>query len=143
MTWIVAANTNDCRIYHLNEKEKTLTLIKEINHPENKKKASEYLTSDKPGHYHAGAAHGAYEPHTDPKEVQINDFARLIAHALNKGRNDNAFSKLMIIALPHMSGLLAKHLDKHVSELITKTIHKEVLQMSEKELMAFLQEHQR
>jgi len=138
MTWILTTNTNDCRIYQYEENSKKLTLLKEINHPHNREKASEYLTSDKPGHYQAGSVHGAYAPHTDPKAVQIDDFARLIAHELNQGRNTNAYSKLIIITPAHMSGLLTQHLDKHVKELVIKTIHKDEMHLNHQELIAFL-----
>ena len=141
MIWIVTTNTNDCRIYQYDEKQKQLTLMEEINHPQNREKASIHLTTDKPGHYQAGSVHGAYAPHSDPKAVQIDDFARLIANTLNEARNKNAYSKLMIITPAHMSGLIAQHLDKHVAELITNTTHKDVMHLSEKELVEFLCHH--
>ena len=138
MNWIVTTNTNDCRIYQCDEKQKRLTLMEEINHPQNREKASIHLTTDKPGHYQAGSVHGAYAPHSDPKAVQIDDFAHLIANTLNEARNKNVYSKLMIITPAHMSGLIAQHLNKHVAALITHTIHKDVMHLNEQELIGLL-----
>jgi len=140
MTWIVTANSNVCRIYHFDKKIAKTDLLKEINHPLNKLKKSEYLTSDKPGHYQTdGTAGGSYSPHTDPKTVETDDFAREIAHELNRGRNTNAYKKLIIITPAHMTGLLNKHLDKHVKELVSNEIQKDVMSLSHKEMIIFLE----
>lgn len=142
MMWVVSTNTNDCHIYSYDKKLKSLKLVKDINHPENKLKASETLTSDRPGHYQAGGeARGAYSPHTDPKTVEINAFASEIAHALNKGRNENAYNDIMIITPPTMSGLISLHLDKHVKEKVLHTIHKDVHQLNERELIEFIEKN--
>lgn len=92
--WALILNSNDCRIYKLSTKPYQLTLLKEILHPESKLRDID-LTSDKPGRYKAGdSAHGAYTQHSDPKEIQIEDFSRQVANELNKGRNIEAGDKL-------------------------------------------------
>ena len=142
MTWIVAANTNKCCIYHFDKNPKTVSLLKEINHSENRLKKSDYLTSDKPGRYQTdGSAGGTYSPHTDPKAAEVDSFAREIAHELNHGRNVQAYKNLIIITPSHMNGLLHQHLDKHVNELIISEIQKDVMTLSHHELLAFLEEH--
>lgn len=139
MIWVVTANSNMCRIYHFDKHPKKITLLKEINHPENKLKKSDYLTSDRPGRYHTdNSAGGAYSPHSDPKEVAIDSFSREIANELNSGRNTNAYKNLIVVADPHMQGLLFKHLDKHVKDLITNEIQKDIMQLTEHELLQFL-----
>lgn len=142
MTWIVTANSNACRIYQFDQKMTKTDLIKEINHPLNKLNSGEHLTTDKPGRYQTDdAAGGAYSPHTDPKTVEIDNFAREIAHELNHGRNTNAYKNLIIITPPHMNGLLNKHLDKHVKELIRHEIQKDVMTLSHKEMISFLEDN--
>lgn len=139
MIWVITANSNTCRIYHFDKHLKKITLLKEINHPENKLKNSDYLTTDKPGHYKTDATNGgAYSPHSDPKEVIIDNFAREIAHELNRGRNNHDYKTLIIITPPHMRGLLSLHLDKHVSDLISHDIHKDVTHLPAHELLDML-----
>lgn len=143
MIWIVTANSNMCRFYHFDKHDVKVDLVKELSHPLNKLKKSEYLTSDKPGHYETGGSGGggAFSPHTDPKVVEIDNFAREIARELNQGRNLNAYNHLMIITASHMNGLISKHLDKHVKELITHEIQKDVMSLSQHELITFLEKN--
>lgn len=142
MIWVINLNSNICRIYHYEKLSSRVTLIKEISHPELKMKTGDIFTSDKPGHYQSSnGAHGTYSPRTDPKEVEVDNFAREIARELNQGRNDHRYDHLIIISAPHMSGLLQQHLDKHVNELVTSHIHKDLLHLKEHELVDFLTTH--
>lgn len=139
MICVVIANAYTCRIYHYSKHPLKLTLLKEINHPENRLKDSE-LTSDKPGHYKGGeSARGAYSPHMKAKEVEIDNFSRQIAKELNQGRNENEYERFILIAPPHMSGLLFKHINKHVKDLITNNIKKDLLHLTDREILGFLQ----
>jgi len=139
MTWIVTANTNLYRIYHYDKNPEKIALVKEVNHPENKLKKGDFLTSDKPGKYQTdGTGGGSYSPRTDPKVVEIDNFSREIALELNHGRTANAYSNLIVIMPPHMHGLLSEHLDKHVKALIKKEIQKDVTHLAHNELLEFL-----
>lgn len=139
MKLVVNTNTNTCRIYHYVKHPAQLTLLKEIKHPENKLKSSE-MTSDRSGHYHGGvSAHGAYSPHSDAKDIVIDNFSREIAEELNKERNNKAYDELIVIAPPHMKGLLLQHINKHVKAMIVNNIEKDLLHMPEHELLSFLQ----
>lgn len=141
MTWIVVANSNLCRIYSVSKNTGELSVVTEMAHPESKLKRSDYLTSDRPGRYQTDySTGGSYSQPTDPKEVEIDNFSREIAQELNKGRNDHAYTHLIIITDPHMNGLLTKHLDKHVKELIKKEIKKDVVQLPNHELLNFIKE---
>jgi protein required for attachment to host cells len=137
MTWIVTADSTRCRIYQLDESDKKLELIKEFTHPDAHLKKGEYLTDDKPGRYKSDASQGggSYSPHSDPKEVIVDNFARTIATELNRGRNAQAYKKIITVCLPHMKGLLYKHLDKHVKELISQDIEKDVMHLAPHELI--------
>lgn len=140
MIWVINTNTNQCRIYNYDKTPAKLTLIKEIIHPENRMKKSEYLTSDKPGRYRASnSAQGTYSQDTDPKDVAIDNFAREIAKELNHGRTSKTFEKLILITPPHMEGLLQHHLDKHVKNLVVHNIQKDLLHLSDHELLEYLQ----
>jgi protein required for attachment to host cells len=140
MIWVVNSNSNVCRIYDYQKKAGKLILLKEINHPENRMKTGEFLTSDKPGHYQSSnAAHGTFAPHSDPKEVAIDQFSREIAKELDHGRKTNIYDKLILINPPHMNGLIHLHLDKHVKELVMHNIPKDLLHLPDHELLDYLQ----
>ena len=139
--WVVNTNSNTCKIYHYCKKPISLALVKEINHPENKLRDIE-LTSAKPGHYQSkGSAHGAYSQPSDPKEIKIEAFSKEIATVLDHGRNSNNYQYLIVIAAPHMHGLLLQQMNKHVKSLITHHIEKDLIGFSENQLLDFLREH--
>jgi protein required for attachment to host cells len=142
MKWIVTANTNNCHIYEYQEND--LELLKEISRPENKLKESE-IGSDKPGRYNSSnsTGGGAFAPHTEIEDVQDNDFAREIATELNEARNKNICNELVIIMPAQIEGLFSKHINKNVHDLIKLTIHKNMMHLSKKELLGYLDEYKK
>ena len=77
MIWVVATNSVVCRIFQYDKHPEKLTIIKKSDPPENRLKKEAFLTSDKPGHYKSSTSNrGAYAPRTDPKAVEIDNFAR-------------------------------------------------------------------
>jgi len=141
MILVVNANSSACRFYHYNKHRSELTLLKEIQHPENKLKNSE-LTSDKISHYQANhSGQNAYSPHMDARETKINHFTREIAQVLDHERKQHTFKKLILIAPPHLHGLLFQHLNKHVIELITNNIQKDLYHFTDHELINYLGDH--
>lgn len=141
MKLVVNTNTNTCRFYNYVKHPAQLTLLKEINHPENKLRSGD-ITSDRPGHYKAGqSAHGAYSPHMEAKEIEIDNFSREIVNELNIERIKKEYDELIIISAPHMNGLLFQHINKHVKDLVINNIEKNLLHLSDHELLNFLQTH--
>lgn len=141
MILVINTNTNDCKIYHYDKHPAQLTLVKEISHPDNKLKNAD-LTSDKEGHYKAGTAgRGAYSPRTEAKEVEIINFSKEIAQDLNQRRNENELERLILIAPPHMYGLISQHLNKHVMSLVSNHIQKDLIHLKEHELLDFLKKN--
>ncbi len=136
--WIVTADTNACVIYSHIQYSHALTFVQRLSHPENKLRDIE-LTSDKPGHYQTGGtARGAYEQETDPKEHLIDLLALEIANVLDHARTQHQYEQWVLIALPHMNGLIKKHLNKHVAECLQQSIEKNTMHMSAEELFEVL-----
>jgi protein required for attachment to host cells len=141
MKLVINTNSNTCHIYHYDKHPAQLTLVKEINHPENKLKNSD-MDSDRSGHYQGGqSSRGAYSPHTETKDIHIDNFAREIAKEMNQERIKKDYDELIIIAPPRMCGLLFQHIDKHVKDLIINKIEKDILYLSDNELLDFLRTH--
>lgn len=146
MILVLITNTNSCKIYQYVKSPAKLSLLNAIQHPENKLKSGE-LVSDRPGHYQGGsggagqAARGAFSFPSDPKQIEIDNFARQIAVLLNEERNKNAFDKLIVVAPPHMDGLLMQHLNKHVKGMVTNNIKKDIMHYNDHDLLHFLHEN--
>ena len=137
MKRIVIANSNNCRIFDY-EKPGNLTLIKEINCPENKLKNSE-LGCDRPGRYNGDiSCGGSYSQAMDMKEVHIDKFARTLAVELERERNKHDYEQLVVIMPAQMDGLFCHHLNKNVKALITRTLRKNIVNLNGHALLAYL-----
>ncbi|CEG60909.1 host attachment protein [Legionella micdadei] len=137
-TWLLIFDSTHCRIYDYTKHK--IDLIKEIQHPENKLRDIE-ITSDKPGRYQVmGQAHGTYSQQSDPKEIKIEHFSKEIADVLENNNAIHAYEKLILVAPPHIHGLLLKHLDKQITNRITHNIEKDLIHVSEDQLLSHLNE---
>lgn len=139
MYWVLNCNTSICKIYEY-KKPDHFVFLKEINHPENKLKNSE-LVSDKSGHYQAGPAHGAFSPDTEPKTVKVIEFLKEVARELDKGRNEQVYQNLIIVAAPHTSGMLKQQLNKHIDSLISNHIQKDMMHLNQQDFLHFIKEN--
>lgn len=144
MIWLLNVNSNQCRIYHYQKHPAQITLIKELSNPLAKHRAGDDITTDRPGHYQSrGTIHGALSPRTDPKENEVNHFARDVAHELNHGRNTNSFKEIILIAPPHMLGLLNQHTDTHVKKMVASSIHSDLIHLKDHELLDFIKNYEK
>jgi protein required for attachment to host cells len=124
-TWVLVANAGEARLFETENIEESLHCFKELNHPESREKGS-YLASDRPGHYQSkGTGHGAFAEHTDPKDYEAERFAGELAAELEKGRTNNEYKKLVLVAAPHFHGLLNTHLNEHTRALVVNNIQKD------------------
>ena len=142
-TWLLVANGSEARLFETEFRPKTLTLLKEFNHPESREKGAE-LASDKSGHYQGDAGTGAstqgsFSEATDPKEYEMERFAAELVQALEDGRNANSFQHLIVASSPKFHGLLNKKMNGHISKLVDKHINKDYTALKEDELLARLQ----
>lgn len=139
MIWLININTNQCRIYDYQKNPPKITLIKELSNSAARLKAGDDITTERPGHYKTrGTAGGAYSPRTDPKENEVIHFARDVAKELDHARNNNLYKEIILIAPPHVLGLLNLHTDKHVKDLIVSHIQKDLLHLKDHELLDFI-----
>lgn len=144
VTWILTANATGAKLYEtdaLKIGSKDLKLIDEFSHQENRDKISEMMT-DKTGHYQSdfGSGQGAYASRTDPKEIEAERFAQILATKLNKGRIDHLYQKLVVIAPAKFHGLLNEKCPRDVLNLIHHKVQKDYTKISQKELQSHLAE---
>lgn len=138
MKWLITANTNKCRIYECNHALDELKLIKTIERPENKLKTSD-VVSDRQGRYNtSGPSRGTFEQPTDPEDNLVDNFARELACDLEKERNQGHYDELLVVMPAQMDGLLNHHLNQNVKALIKHDIHKNIMRLSEPQLIDFL-----
>jgi protein required for attachment to host cells len=116
---------------------KTLTLVKEFNHPQSRQKGTE-LASDRSGHFNgdtSGASHGAFNEATTPKSYERERFAMELAETLNKGRNAHEYNKLIIVSSPRFHGLLNKQINPQVGKMVGRHLEKDFTSLPPRELL--------
>jgi protein required for attachment to host cells len=134
VTWIVVANASLAKLYTNLGPKKGLLLVKEWAHPESREKAAN-LVSDQAGNFQGS---GSYAQHIDPKHQEMDRFALEIAHELESGRVNNAFSRLVLVSSAPFIGRVKQHLNEHVRGKISDTIEKDYTKLPVKELSGHL-----
>lgn len=139
-TWILIANAAEAELITSdNLRTGELTLLRKLEHPDSRKKASE-LVSDGPGHYKTDSGmRGSYSSKSDPKEVEAEHFAIELAHELKVGWNQNQYKHLIIVAPAHFYGLMGKHFDSHLPDITH--ISKDYTRYTLSKLAESLKEH--
>lgn len=133
--WFVIASNTGAKIFAVNPNaaHRHLNLITNLDHPEGSALNRDFST-DRPGHFNTGhAARGSFEE-PDHKEIENDHFSKKIAAFLDAARNKHEFHTITLVALPHFHGLLEKHLNSHVKDLIDNVIHKNLADKSTHEL---------
>lgn len=132
--WIVVANASCARIFSKVKGDHQLNLIKELEHPDSRKKAKD-LVSDGKGRYMArDSAVGTYSSRTNPKEVEAEHFAKELADILEHGRKINDFKSLILVASPPFQGMIKDHISDNLLAQISDTIPKDYHAATAKEL---------
>lgn len=138
--WVLIANASHARFFMNRGCNKGLELIKEMDHPDSRKKGID-LVSDKPGRQQQsfGAdARSAQEPDTQPKTVEAQRFARELAQFLEDARKQNRYERLLLVAPPNFLGLLRDALDTQTAHLVFETLNKDYTKAASGELTDYL-----
>jgi len=119
ITWILVANSAEAKLLTSENLRVVdgLKLLRELQHPNSRKKAAD-LMSDKPGHYKTDSGvRGSYAK-IDPREVEAEHFAIQLARELKAGWDQNQYKHLVIVTPAHFYGLIGKHLNNHLSDIV-------------------------
>ena len=126
-TIIVVADSARARIFTADSDKSPLSEIETMAHPEGRLHDRD-ITSDLPGKDSAGDSSGghAYQSETDPKKYELTEFAKRVADYLEKARNANKLSNLLIVAAPAFLGELRAHLTSETREKIVFELDKNI-----------------
>lgn len=133
-TWILVANASRARLFENTGINKGLTLVSEFEHPASRMKSAD-LASDRPGHMpRSGHSQGSRQPATDPKQNEVEHFAKDIANTLEMGRGQNGYERLIVAAAAPFLGVLRNHLSNGVNSLVSDSVNKDLTQVPVQEL---------
>ena len=105
--------------------------IEDLVHPEGRMHEGD-LVSDSPGSDGGTTGQGRHviDDETSAREQQNIDFATQIAHRLERGRKEDAFDELVLIAPPAFLGILRNRLSKTLMERVSLEIDKNLVKQS-------------
>jgi protein required for attachment to host cells len=142
VTWVLVSNAAEARLFKNEGCNTGLHLVQDWQHPDSRKHQDELVT-DAGGRVQQSFAAGArpgIEWQTSPKEAEMLQFANELATYLGAARKQNAFQHLVLVASPHILGLLREKLDAPTSAMISGTLSKDYTYVGIEELSKHLAE---
>jgi protein required for attachment to host cells len=133
-TWILVAHRGGARLFENTGSGKGMQLVEDIPHPEGRLKSGE-INADKPGRAFDtfGRRHGMSQEHEAADQVSLM-FAKHLCDKLEKGRAENRFGKLVLVAEPRLLGEVRAALDKHTAALVSATLDKDLIAVENRDL---------
>lgn len=121
--WILLANASHARLRSRNSAAEPLISFETMEHLQNRLKGSQ-LSDDQPGHEATNHSSGGnrYEPRTDVPRKEHQRFAPEIAHRLDAGLADGAFSVLWLFASSPFLGELKAQLSDAVNKRVQRAL---------------------
>jgi protein required for attachment to host cells len=140
-TWIVVADSSRARILEIPGREREVRELEDFVNPSGRLQARE-LQADADGRYYAKGGAGqpahAAEPRTDPVQHEVELFAKRLGEFIEKGRVNQRFGNLCLIAPPKFLGLLRESLGKDARKLVSKEIAKDLSQLDAAAIRAYV-----
>ena len=138
-TWLIVANSTIARIFKVQKKE-SLVEIETLVHPESRLHNRDLVSDNRAGRTFdsMGPGRHALEPTILPKQQESIEFAKDIAHYLEKSRVNGDFDKLYLAASPTQLGLLRQNIHPATMKLINGEVNKDMTHMKVEEIINHL-----
>jgi protein required for attachment to host cells len=140
-TWIVVAHRAGARIFENRGRDTGLVLVQQLTNEAGRLKNSE-IDTDKQGSsgHSSNPGRNALTREESAQERAAADFARELSHTLTRGRNDNAYSDVVLVAEPGFLGLLRESLDAPTASMIRAEVPKNLAKVDVHALAPHLSE---
>jgi protein required for attachment to host cells len=109
--WVVVADQSKARIFTVDDPRGALLDVGELEHPEARDR-EQTLTSDRAGRSFDSKGQGrhAMGSSVEPGEQETIRFAKRVADHLQAAHNEGRCDRLLLVAGPHLLGLLRENL---------------------------------
>lgn len=138
--WILVADSAHGRVFSTPD-SRMISEVADYAHPEARQHERD-LTSDEPGRSFDSAGQGrhAMEPKHAAHDSEAEAFAGELAEALEKGRNEHRYERLVLIAPPEFLGRIRNRLSKPTARSVVAEIDKNLVHLDAQELLPYVQE---
>lgn len=125
---VVVADGSRARLFESGGIGTRLVEREDLSHPESRLHARE-LTADLPGTSfdRTGRGRHSMEPSTDPKRVEIKDFAHTLAARVEAARAREGVQQVVLVAPPRFLGLLREGLSEQSRRLVVREVVRDIV----------------
>ncbi len=135
LQWIVVSDAAQARIFSRHAAASALKPVDTLTHSQSRLHEGDLRTGGKgETHESTGSSVHQPDPQTTTGEKHADIFAKEVAQALKRGRIDNAYNDLVLVADPSFLGRLRDHLDNPTRAYVTQTIDKNWAQHDAREI---------
>ncbi|EIL98435.1 host attachment protein [Rhodanobacter thiooxydans] len=136
---VVVADSVRARCFEANAKPATWTEVACLTNPDGRALGRDAPTERLPRtNESAGPSRHAIEPHTTLSEKSLDAFARSIGETLERDRRAGRFEHLVLVAAPHLLGVLHTHFSKSLRASIVGELKLDLAGLSADEIHARL-----
>jgi protein required for attachment to host cells len=128
--WVVVADEAIARLLQRQGERGELEPVEELTDPDAHARGTD-MRRDAHGRRGSTVATSAGE---DEQHLEAEAFARRVAQRLTEAFHQHRFDELRIAAAPRFLGLLRKSLDTQVARMVTDSLNKDLVQMTEREI---------
>ena len=138
-TWVIVANGDTARLFDLPARNAPLVPLEDhvLAAPE----INAYADTQGMSHSSVGASQRRMSPRTEPEDLALEAFARVISDKLSDALKRGEYERLVIAAAPRLMGHLREHLEMAVKATIWLEIDKDFAQMPLDKLGKALEPH--
>ena len=141
-TWILVADSGRARLFEAGAADARFTEIEDFANPEGRAGARGISRDRLPTvNESANSARHAIEPHTTPSEKVTDRFASELGGVLERGRVQNRFDRLILVAPARFLGALRAHLDAPLRNCVSGEIRRNLTQLPIEQIRARLPAH--
>ena len=126
-TWVLVAHRGGARLFENKGPGKGLNLLHDIPHPEGRLKNKD-IGADKPGRSFdsRGQSRHSLSSEQEPTAHVAEQFAKPLSTLLDDGRNQQRYSKLVLVAEPRFLGSLRAALSSPTAAMVTASLGKDL-----------------
>jgi protein required for attachment to host cells len=142
IVWVLVCDSAKSRLFEVHEDNPNWRLVELTTHAESRSKASE-LVGDHSGRRSSegpSVHHNALAPSSSPKEVEKGHFLHSLVMTLDQALRAKLFYRWVLVAPPHVAGVLKKDLTPQLEKHLMTTVDKDYNQVDVRELAERLRE---
>ncbi|GDX80904.1 host attachment protein [Deltaproteobacteria bacterium] len=138
MTWMLILNASYASFYH-ERADGSIELLRTLEHPSGRARGRD-LGSDRPGRSTKGPGgpRTAFEPHTDPVDVDRDHLVREVVAVLEAAVVGGECAHIVLVAPPRLLGRLRKQLPTTVARCVVESITLDLAHKAARDIPAAL-----